>query len=97
MKCLLPCFDVVTVSHKIVGLERMLDYGGVGLQGFHCHSIVIYACKFHSVYNIVFILYLTKSKVQICTIFTVKPVTVSDTQCLQNMSDYRFEGCWITE
>ena len=40
MKCLLPYFDMVTVSYKMVGLERMLDYGGVGLQGFQC--IVIY-------------------------------------------------------
>ena len=33
---------MVTVPHKMVGLERMLDYGGVGLQTFHCsktHSI----------------------------------------------------------
>ena len=24
------------VPHKMVGLERMLDYGGVGVQRFHC-------------------------------------------------------------
>ena len=27
---------MVTVPHKMVGLERMLDYRGVGLQRFHC-------------------------------------------------------------
>ena len=27
---------MVTVPHKMVGLERMSDYRGVGLQRFHC-------------------------------------------------------------
>ena len=27
---------MVTVPHKMVGSERMLDYRGVGLQRFHC-------------------------------------------------------------
>ena len=36
MECLLPYFDMVTVSHKMVGLEKTSDYGGVGLQRFHC-------------------------------------------------------------
>ena len=27
---------MVTVSHIMVGLERMLDYRGVGLGRFHC-------------------------------------------------------------
>ena len=27
---------MVTVPHNMVGLERMLDYRGVGLQRFHC-------------------------------------------------------------
>ena len=31
MECLLPYFCMVTVSHIMVGLERMLDYSGVGL------------------------------------------------------------------
>ena len=29
---LLAYFDMVTVPHKMVGLERMLDYRGVGLS-----------------------------------------------------------------
>ena len=28
--------NMVIVPHKMVGLERMLDYRGVGLQRFHC-------------------------------------------------------------
>ena len=33
-----------TVLHKMVGLERMSDYRGVGLQRFHCiiHLYVSY-------------------------------------------------------
>ena len=27
---------MVTVPHIMVGLERMLDYEGVGLEMFHC-------------------------------------------------------------
>ena len=27
---------MVTLPHKMVGLEGMLDYGGVGLERFHC-------------------------------------------------------------
>jgi hypothetical protein len=34
-KCLLPYFNVVTVPHEMVGLERMPDYRGVGLERFH--------------------------------------------------------------
>ena len=33
---------MVTVSHKMVGLERMSDYRGVGLQRFHCTSVPTY-------------------------------------------------------
>ena len=36
MECLLPYFSMVTVPHIMVGLERMLDYRGVGLKRFHC-------------------------------------------------------------
>ena len=36
MECLLPYLCMVTVSHIMVGLERMLDYRGVGLERFHC-------------------------------------------------------------
>ena len=36
MECLLPYLCMVTVLHIMVGLERMLDYRGVGLERFHC-------------------------------------------------------------
>ena len=36
MECLLPYLCIVTVPHIMVGLERMLDYRGVGLARFHC-------------------------------------------------------------
>ena len=36
MECLLPYLSMVTVPHTTVGLERMLDYKGVGLKRFHC-------------------------------------------------------------
>ena len=36
MECLLPYLCMVTVPHIMVGLERMLDYKGVGLVRFHC-------------------------------------------------------------
>ena len=36
MECLLPYFNVVTVPHNMVGLERMSDYRGVGLERFNC-------------------------------------------------------------
>ena len=36
MECLLPYICMVTVPHIMVGLERMLDYKGVGLARFHC-------------------------------------------------------------
>ena len=35
MECLLPYLCMVTVPHIMVGLERMLDYRGVGLVRFH--------------------------------------------------------------
>ena len=38
MECLLPYLCMVTVPHIMVGLERMLDYRGVGLERFHCIS-----------------------------------------------------------
>ena len=38
MECLL-C--MVTVLHIMVGLERMLDYRGVGLAKFHCMFVCI--------------------------------------------------------
>ena len=36
MDCLLPYLCMVTVPHIMVGIERMLDYRGVGLARFHC-------------------------------------------------------------
>ena len=35
MECLLPYLCMVTVPHIMVGLQRMLDYRGVGLERFH--------------------------------------------------------------
>ena len=45
MECLLPYLRMVTVPHIMVGLERMLDYRGVGLGRFHCISYDI--CIYH--------------------------------------------------
>ena len=36
MEYLLPYLCMVTVPNIMVGLERMLDYRGVGLVRFHC-------------------------------------------------------------
>ena len=41
MECLLPYLSMVTVPHIMVGLERMLDYRGVGLERFHCICIPV--------------------------------------------------------
>ena len=41
MECLLPYLSMVTVPHIMVGLERMLDYRGVGLVRFHCTGILV--------------------------------------------------------
>ena len=35
MECLLPYLYMVTVPHIMVGLERMLDCRGVGLEKLH--------------------------------------------------------------
>ena len=40
MECLLLYLCMVTVPHIMVGLERMLDYRGVGLVRFHCMCIL---------------------------------------------------------
>ena len=42
MECLLPYLCMVTVPHIMVGLERMLDYRGVGLAKFHCMYVCAY-------------------------------------------------------
>ena len=44
MEWLLPYLCMVTVPHIVVGLERMLDYRGVGITRFHCRHI-------HGVYS----------------------------------------------
>ena len=50
MECLLPYLCMVTVPHIMVGLERMLDYRGVGLARFHCTTVQL-ECEFIA-YNI---------------------------------------------
>ena len=40
-ECLLPCFNMVTVPHEMVGLERMLDCTDVGLERFHCIYVLL--------------------------------------------------------
>ena len=47
MECLLPYISMVDVPHKMVGLERMLDYRGVGLERFHCSLIPFCNCTLH--------------------------------------------------
>ena len=42
MECLLPYLCMVTVPNIMVGLERMLDYRGVGLASFHCMYVSMY-------------------------------------------------------
>ena len=42
IECLLPYLSMVTVPHIMVGLERMLDYRGVGLARFHSTHIRTY-------------------------------------------------------
>ena len=44
MEYLLPYLCMVTVPHIMVGLERMLDYRGVGLARFHCNIIILSSC-----------------------------------------------------
>ena len=48
MECLLPYLCMVTVPHIMVGLERMSDYRGVGLERFHCinmYQFNVYICR----------------------------------------------------
>ena len=44
MELLLAYFIMVTVPHKMVGLGRMSDCRGVGVQRFHCTATY---CKTH--------------------------------------------------
>ena len=40
---MLPYCNMVIAPHKMVRLERMSDYRGVGLERFHCiHAYVIW-------------------------------------------------------
>ena len=48
MECLLPYLCMATVPHIMVGLERMLDYRGVGLVRFHC---ITYTYLYHQVHG----------------------------------------------
>ena len=47
MEYLLPYLSMVTVPYIMVGLERMLDYKGVGLERFHCiaYYTVLRMCR----------------------------------------------------
>ena len=51
MECLLPYLCMVTVPHIMVGLERMLDYRGVGLGRFHSIQYLV-----HKIYIILLLL-----------------------------------------
>ena len=42
MECLLPYLSMLTVPHIMIELERMLDYRGVRLEGFHCIIIILW-------------------------------------------------------
>ena len=42
MECLLPYLYMVTVPHIMVGLERMLDYRGVGLARCRISEVSLY-------------------------------------------------------
>ena len=46
MESLLPYLCMVTVPHIMVGLERMLDYRGVGLARFRTYNehTYVYVC-----------------------------------------------------
>ena len=58
MECLLPYLCMVTVPHTMVGLERMLDYRGVGLARLHCIWTNLLCYYHNSTYNMcILILY----------------------------------------
>ena len=67
MECLLPYLSMVTVPHTMVGLERMLDYRGVGLERFHCTSCpgVLQHTKAGYNYYILYIYFHTKILLEI--------------------------------
>ena len=48
MECLLPYLCMVTVLHIMVGLERMLNYRGVGLARFHCMYVYVHVYYRHT-------------------------------------------------
>ena len=41
IQCFLVQSNMVSVPHNMVGLERILDYKGVGLQRFHCSTFTV--------------------------------------------------------
>ena len=51
IQCFLVQSNMVSVSHNMVGLERMLDYRGVGLQRFHC--MYVHECTYVHVHTYV--------------------------------------------
>ena len=59
MEYLLPYLSMVTVPHIMVGLERMLDYRGVGLERFHCmwFEVCVVLNAICSVYVCMYIIY----------------------------------------
>ena len=42
IQCFIVQSNMASVSQNKVGLERMLDYRGVGLQRFHCNGQYCY-------------------------------------------------------
>ena len=58
MECILLYLCMVTVPHIMVGLERMLNYRGVGLARFHCNmdevdtNIILYIYCIHAIVNL---------------------------------------------
>ena len=60
MECLLPYLCMVTVPHIMVGLERMLDYRGVGLARFHCIYLYVLICTaFTNIHILAYIMHIS--------------------------------------
>ena len=64
---------MVIVPHNMVGLERMLDYKGVKLQGFHCiiYNIILQLVKYNDmrihIYTVHNYIHSDITSVEICT------------------------------
>ena len=70
IQCFLVQSNMVSVSQNMVGLERMLDYRGVGLQRFHC--TFVFVCAYVRTYVYTYICTYSirtyiRMYVQICT------------------------------